>query len=98
MLYLLDKLSNNQDVKNYVLNQIKKIKDYDLEKGTDLLQILEMLINDVQTQDIAERLYIHRNTINYRKNQIIKLLEKNPFKEPYKTNFKITVTLYKLLN
>ena len=98
MLYLLDKLSNNQDVKNYVLNQIKKIKDYDLEKGTDLLQILEMLINDVQTQDIAEKMYIHRNTVNYRKKQIIKILEKNPFEEPYKTNYKITFTLYKLLN
>lgn len=61
---------------------LKKIEDYDSQNNTDLLSTLEIYINcNLNISQAAKKLFIHRNTMIHRMEQIKELLPldiKNP--------------------
>lgn len=60
---------------------------YDQEKDGRLLETLEALFdNGMDLAKTAAKLYIHRNTLLYRKRQIAEVLGYNPFELPHMLN------------
>lgn len=63
------------------------ILDYDKVNNSELFETLSALIwNDMDVDKTADGLFVHRNTVLYRKNRIIEILKFNPFKMPYLLN------------
>jgi purine catabolism regulator len=96
--YYLDEMAAGEEIRNYIVSQVQQLKEHDKCKGTDLYRTFEMLLNDEPVAEIASRLCIHRNTINYRKDRIKNILGIDPFQEPFKTNYRMVLSLYSLLN
>ena len=73
-----------QDVKN----GIAKLRAYDDKHGGKHFETLKRLsITDESVEAIAAKLYIHKNTLLYRKNKIIELLGHDPFTMPQKMDY-----------
>lgn len=54
---------------------IDGLYEYDAENGTDYVEILRMYItNDSSVQNVAQKAYVHRNTINYKIKKIKAIL------------------------
>jgi purine catabolism regulator len=96
MFYFLDKLVRDKELQRYVVGQIRLLKDHDQEKGTDLYDTFVLLMMDENNKEIAEKLHIHRNTIRYRKDKIKRIFKADPFVEPFKTNYKLILSLYQM--
>ncbi|HHV38621.1 MAG TPA: hypothetical protein GXX70_03885 [Tepidimicrobium sp.] len=65
----------------------KDLKQYDKDENLDLYITLKALIyNNMNTKAAAEELYIHYNTVNYRKNKIVEILGYKPWEMPYLFN------------
>ncbi len=61
---------------------------YDKERGGSLIATLKMLIfNNGDISAVSEKMYLHRNTLLYRKNKIIEILGCDPFVLPYVLNY-----------
>ncbi|MBO5293257.1 MAG: PucR family transcriptional regulator [Lachnospiraceae bacterium] len=59
----------------YVEETLEKLRKYDAENHTEYLQLLKYYLeNDGSIQAVAEKLYVHRNTINYQLKRIKKIL------------------------
>ena len=68
-------------------NLFKKLKQYDKEENSNLYDTLKVLIyNDMNTEKTAEQLFLHRNTVNYRKKKITEILGYEPWNMPYLMN------------
>jgi PucR family transcriptional regulator, purine catabolism regulatory protein len=64
------------------------VLEYDLERNHELMNTLEaLLLNDHNMQGIADSLYIHRNTLQYRRKKIIELLGEDPFSGLNRINY-----------
>ncbi|MEA4960082.1 helix-turn-helix domain-containing protein [Lutispora sp.] len=64
-----------------------ELKKYDEETNMDLYVTLRSLIyNNMSTEKVADELYLHRNTINYRKKKIVEILGYEPWSMPYLLN------------
>ncbi len=82
--------------KNFLnVNEFDTIKDnifeelelYDEEENTELYVTLKALIyNNMNTKATSEKLFIHPNTVNYRRNKIVEVLGYEPWKMPYLLN------------
>ncbi|OPL08198.1 MAG: hypothetical protein AVO33_01450 [delta proteobacterium ML8_F1] len=96
MFYFLDKLVRDKELQRYVVGQIRLLKDHDQEKGTDLYDSFVLLMTDENYREIAEKLHIHRNTIRYRRDKIKRIFKADPFVEPFKTNYKLILSLYQM--
>lgn len=54
---------------------LERLYEYDAENGTDYIEILRMYIeNDSSVQNVAQKSYVHRNTINYKIKKIKAIL------------------------
>ncbi|MBH8599321.1 PucR family transcriptional regulator ligand-binding domain-containing protein [Thermoactinomyces sp. CICC 10523] len=63
---------------DYISHQIGPLLDYDRENGTELVHTLETFLNSGQSkQQTAKALFIHRQTLYYRLEQISSLLGEN---------------------
>ena len=73
---------------NSISNDIfKELRQYDDEENLDLYNTLKALVyNNMNTEKTAEQLYVHRNTINYRKKRIVEILGYEPWNMPYLLN------------
>jgi len=72
----------------------QKLKEYDEKNKQDLYKTLsQLIINDMDVDKVAESMYIHKNTVHYRKNKIIDLLGFEPWKMPYLLNTLMVITL-----
>ncbi|MGI9953082.1 PucR family transcriptional regulator ligand-binding domain-containing protein [Moorellaceae bacterium AZ2] len=96
LYYYLPELLTNQNVTDYVNRAINKLKEYDAKKGTSLFETLKVLLEEEDVTRAAERLFVHRNTLLYRKEKITKVLGIDPFVQPYKLNFQLTLFLAEL--
>lgn len=77
----LNKFDNIKD------RMFKKLKDYDKKDNSELYKTLKVLIyNNMNSQKTADDLYVHKNTVNYRKNKIKELLGYEPWEMPYLLN------------
>ena len=66
----------DDEIKVEYYNQVLgKLVKHDKEKGTDLTDVLKLYLqNDGSITRTAEKLYVHRNTVNYKINQAAKIL------------------------
>ena len=56
--------------------RLKPLLDYDLKHGTELVKTLEVYFNNCRNSvNTARDLFIHRNTLLYRLEQISKILD-----------------------
>ena len=73
---ILNKFTNDYDLSSYIHPAILKLKKYDKDNGTELLQSLFVfLLCGENYTDAALELQIHRNTLIYRMNNIQKIVE-----------------------
>ena len=88
--YQIKAMSRHGKNRAFCKKLVAPILAYDQAKGTDLMGTFEKLVllsSDVNT--MAEKLFIHRNTLLYRKNRIIDILGLNPFEMPHLFNYTI---------
>lgn len=72
---LLDRLPR-EELNNYCHEQIMALRDYDLEHGTELCPTLQVYLEQAKSLNkTAELLFIHRNTVRYRVNRCMELLD-----------------------
>ncbi len=89
-IYQIKTMGNQRKNLAFCKKLLEPVMEYDKAKGTALMDTFEKLVlqsSDVNT--LAEKLYIHRNTLLYRKNRIMELLGLNPFEMPYLFNYTI---------
>lgn len=73
-------------------NILKELKVYDTEENGELYITLKALIyNNMNTKATSEKLFIHPNTVNYRKNKIVEVLGYEPWSMPYLLNTLIAI-------
>lgn len=78
-----DFLSSKQykTIRNHIFDKLKK---YDNYTGQDLYITLKHLIyNNMNTEKTAKDMFLHKNTINYRKRKIVEILGYEPWNMPY---------------
>jgi PucR family transcriptional regulator, purine catabolism regulatory protein len=64
-----------------------KLKDYDEKNKQDLYNTLgQLVLHNMYLDKVADSMYIHKNTVLYRKNKIVDLLGYEPWKMPYLLN------------
>jgi len=72
------------------------LKEYDKGNSGSLTETFKMLLkNNLDTMATAKALYVHKNTVLHRKNKIIKVLNKDPFVDPYLLQYQIALLLEK---
>ena len=75
-------LLNTRDkdiLKEYYDNTLGKLEKYDKENNTNLMNFLDMYLkNNGSVQLVAEKQYIHRNTVNNQLKKIEKITNHNP--------------------
>ncbi|WP_100065482.1 PucR family transcriptional regulator [Miniphocaeibacter massiliensis] len=76
-----EKLMKNKFSKNKIEKALSKLDDNLQEEYYSTLEALVM--NDLNIDKASKQLYLHRNTVLYRKNKIIELMEYDIFKMPY---------------
>ena len=77
--------SKLKGIHEYYLGPLIK---YDQENNTELFMTLRnLLFFDLSISDLADYMFIHRNTLLARRRKIIELLKHNPFEMPYKFNY-----------
>ncbi|MHB1394164.1 MAG: PucR family transcriptional regulator [Clostridia bacterium] len=77
-----------------VADLLSPIKQYDEETNSQLLSTFKMLImSDMDTIEVSEKLFLHKNTVLQRKKKISKLFEYDPFSMPYRLQFQIAIML-----
>lgn len=84
-----------------LLRDIKKLKNFDqinhemftalqqyddAENSCLMLTLKTLVVNHMDVQSTADALFVHRNTINYRKRKIVELLGYKPWEMPYLFN------------
>ena len=66
----------NPCCKSCLTERLKPLLDYDLKHGTELVKTLEVYFNNCRNSaNTARDLFIHRNTLLYRLEQISKILD-----------------------
>jgi DNA-binding PucR family transcriptional regulator len=72
----LNEVLNNPQIIRIYEDTIKKLKDYDVNNGTELIGTLSCYIeNNYNVLKTAEYLYIHRNTLYKRLKKIESIME-----------------------
>lgn len=85
---LLKDLKFNDDIRVIIDYLLAPLIDYDRANGTDLIETLKNLLdNNMNISTVAKDMYLHKNTVLYRKNKITEILNDNPFEMPYTLNY-----------
>lgn len=94
-IYLHRLINDNVDDKflvNWASKLLEPITSLKKEKDKDLLcNLITLLFNDVDVREVANKLHIHKNTLQYRMNKIKELLGVDPFHEK---RFEFTLAIY----
>jgi len=73
---LLSLVGDKKELKKYYTETMGKLEEYDRQKGTNFKEVLRLYINSNRSEKkVAEALYMHRNTVNYKLAKIQKILE-----------------------
>lgn len=90
-IYIYENISR-VELERLVKEMLQKIVDEMEDKNTDYLQTLNALVNNAwKTKETAEELFIHRNTLIFRKNKIFEVLGMEDTPE---NRFKLEFTIY----
>ena len=80
--------------KMIVDNLLLPIKQYDEETNSQLLPTFKLLIlSDMDTIEVSEKLFLHKNTILQRKKKILTLFKYDPFSMPHRLQFQIAIMI-----
>lgn len=83
----------------FVTQILGKLKDYDAKNHSDLMQFLYIWLKySGKTQKIADELFIHRNTVNYRINKIKMILGYDELTYPRISNLMIALLIDRKLS
>ncbi|MGI6485918.1 MAG: PucR family transcriptional regulator [Tepidanaerobacteraceae bacterium] len=94
LLKEMKKTKNTDMIIDYLL---QPLIEYDRLNYTTLVKTFECLLeNNMDATRVSEALFVHKNTVNYRKGKIIEILGKNPFEMPHLINYLLAYTLQKL--
>ena len=83
-------LDSTEVLKEYAEDILGKLISFDREHGTDYLEILRLYLEcDGSVKKVADRMYVHRNTINYQLNKVKKILgaDLGTFEERFRIAF-----------
>ena len=76
---LLLNIKDKDILKVYYDDVLGKLEKYDIENNTDLMNFLDIYLkNNGNVQIVAEKQYIHRNTVNNQLKKIEKITNHNP--------------------
>lgn len=94
LLCHLKQLRSQPEMQEISTQILGSLYEYDANKGTNLVRTLQVLFEcQMDVSGAAERLFIHRNTLLYRKNQIAEVLGCPAFEIPYLLNLMAAVIL-----
>lgn len=75
---LLFNIKKEDDLKAFCDNTVEPIKEYDLVNDTNLYQVLKLYMKyNGSINQVAEELFVHRNTVNYKIKKIEQILNVN---------------------
>lgn len=95
-LFNLLRSKHIQNMFDSLTHLLEPLVEYDRKVNADFLFTLEYFLFYPDQQELPDILHIHRNTINYRKQRIIDILQVNPFENPYRLQFELAILLYKM--
>ncbi|MBM7573452.1 PucR family transcriptional regulator [Aquibacillus albus] len=75
---------------------LQPLVQYDNKNNSDLLETLGYLLFSKDSNELPEKLNVHRNTLNYRKNRIRDLLTNDPFISPYRMSYELAILIRKM--
>lgn len=91
---LIREFRENQKLITSLKDIFRKLKEYDEKNKQDLYRTLgQLIIHNMDVDKVADFMYIHKNTVHYRKNKIIDLLGYEPWKMPYLLNTLMVIAL-----
>jgi purine catabolism regulator len=94
--YYLPELLSNENISGYITSTTSALKEYDAVKNMNLMDTFKLLLFEEDVGKVADSLFIHRNTLLYRKEKIKKILGVDPFIQPNKLNYQLTIILAQL--
>ncbi len=96
-LTIIKEIKNKKNALEIASNLLKPLQDYDKHNHTNFCKTLDYLFRyNLEITLVAEKLYVHKNTVLYRKNKIIEILGKNPFEAPNNLNYLIAFAIDKI--
>lgn len=67
LFHLASLVNDNQDLSEYMMNRIREIEQYDIKNNSEYLNTLRVYLHyNKNVGDMAEALFIHKNTVLYR--------------------------------
>ena len=94
--YYLPELLSNENISGYITSTTSALKEYDAVKNMNLMDTFKLLLFEEDVGKVADSLFIHRNPLLYRKEKIKKILGDDPFIQPNKLNYQLTILLAQL--
>lgn len=99
ILSLLFEGIDTRQASSAIKKLFEPLERYDAENNSALTLTLKALINcNFKTSLVAEKLFIHRNTVLQRKNKIIELLQFDPEEFPYRLLYELATILEKMVD
>lgn len=96
---ILLKVSDKDELFRFCLNLLKPLIEYDRENNTELQRTLEVYLkNNKKLSETAKELYIHRNTVRYRIDKIIDILNVDMEDGDILFNLYFSLKAFKILN
>nr|WP_300092055.1 PucR family transcriptional regulator [Sedimentibacter sp.] len=94
---LLMKDMNAERARKIIENLLSPVINYDKENNSQLLETFKMLIfNDSDTIAVADKMFLHKNTVLQRRKKIISLYDYDPFELPHRLQFEFAAVLCRL--
>ena len=84
---IIKNIREDKQLMDSLVGLYQKLIDYDQKNHTELYKTLkELILNDMDLNKTSEIMFLHKNTILYRKNKIQEILGYEPWKMPYLLN------------
>lgn len=87
----IKEISQSNNFKRLKEDIVNRIKGYENENEDLYLTLKSYIYNNNSSEETAKELFVHKNTINYRKRKIVEILGYEPWKMPYLLNTIIVV-------
>lgn len=96
---LLCENSNYQGLSATLYDLFLPLREYDEANNAQLLLTFKnLLANDLDTVKVAEKMFLHKNTILQRKKKISELYNYDPFKRANRMQFEVAILLETLIS
>lgn len=84
---IIKNIKEDRQLMDSLVGLYQKLIEYDQNNHTELYKTLkELILNDMDFNKTSEIMFLHKNTILYRKNKIQEILGYEPWKMPYLLN------------